>query len=300
MAITQLERATTLEPGFALAHVGLARAYFLKHMTWDPRKEWHQKASLSLEKALSIDSRSAEAYVARALLEVIRWKQFPIEEAVNDLRRALAINSNLSDAHYTLGVIYLEQTGLLEKALDEFKAAVAVDPENLEAHYRIPRVYLYQQKYELALSEFARVEFSPNWQKALALSYLGRTREAFEFIEALRRDFPTQEDVASTYAVLLAAAGENKRAEAQIRIAIHSGQDKLHFHHAEYNIASAYALMGNKRLAIQWLRKTAEDGLNCYPLFDKDPHLNNLRDDSEFRAFMKQMRVQWEQYKATL
>jgi len=74
----------------------------------------------------------------------------------------------------------------------------------------------------------------------------------------------------------------------------------LHFHHAEYNIASAYALMGKNHLAVKWLHKTTDDGLPCYPLFEKDPHLDSLRNDPQFIAFLEKMRAQWERYKATL
>jgi hypothetical protein len=70
-------------------------------------------------------------------------------------------------------------------------------------------------------------------------------------------------------------------AEKKIRIDIEAGQGKLQFHHAEYNIASAYALMGRNHSAVQWLQRAADDGLPCYPLFEKDPHLDNLRGDPD-------------------
>ncbi len=297
-AIVFLERATTLDPNFALAHARLARAYLWRYFVWDPGKVWTERASRSVGKAISLDPKLADAYVARGQLARTLRKP-PYEEAIQDFRRALSLNPNLADAHYQLGELYLH-IGLLDKSLDELQAAVALDPRSPFALYRIPRLHLYQQQYAKALAEFERRGFSRDWQRALALSYLGRTSEAFEFIEKLEKDFPRQEDVASTYAVLLAAGGEKKRAEEKIRIAIETGQGKLHFHHAEYNIASAYALMGKNRLALQWLQKTAADGLPCYPLFEKDPHLDSLRGDPGFITFMDKMKSQWEQYKATL
>ncbi len=257
-----------------------------------------EQASLSVQKALSLDPNLAEAYVSRGWLVGRQSHGRRNETAIKDYRRALALNPSLSDAHFQLGATCLE-IGLLEKGSEELNAAVALDADNAEARYRIPRLHLYQQKYALALSELEQVEFSPNWQKALGLWYLGRRKEAFEFIESLRRNFPRQEDVASTYAVLLAGSGEKKKAEEQIRIAIAAGQGKRHFHHAEYNIASAYALMGKNRLALEWLQRTAEDGLPCYPLFEKDPNLDNLRNDPSFMAFLEKMRLQWGRWKNT-
>ncbi len=297
-AIVFLERATTLDPNFALAHASLARAYLWRYFVWDPGKVWTERASRSVGKAISLDPKLADAYVARGQLARTLGKP-PYQEGIQDFRRALSLNPNLADAHYQLGELYLH-IGLLDKSLEELQAAVALDPRSPFALYRIARVYLYQQQYAKALAGFERRGFSPDWQRALTLGLLGRTSEAFEFIEKLEKDFPHQEDVASTYAVLLAARGEKKRAEEKIRIAIEAGQGKLHFHHAEYNIASAYALMGKNRLALQWLQKTAADGLPSYPLFEKDPHLSSLRSDPGFIAFMDKMKSQWEQYKATL
>ncbi len=297
-AIELLEHAITLDPNFALAQAALAKACLYKNSRFGHSKELQEKASHSIEKALSINPNLAEAYVARSWLEGARSDHRVDEGAIKDLHRALAINPNLSDAHFQLGGTYLE-IGLLDKADRELNAALALDPENPEARYYVPRLHLYQQKYELALSELERTEFSPNWQRALALWYLGRRKEALAFVEGLRKDFPGHEDVASTYAVLLGAGGEREKAEEQIRIAIAAGQGKRHFHHAEYNIASAYALMGKNRLAVEWLEKTVDDGLPCYPLFEKDLNLNNLRGDPLFVAFLEKMRLQWGRWKNT-
>jgi len=107
-------------------------------------------------------------------------------------------------------------------------------------------------------------------------------------------------DIASTYAVLLAAEGEKGKAEEQIRLSIGTGEGRGHFHHAEYNIASAYALMGDRRQALQWLRKTAQDRFPCYPLFERDPNLNNLRTDPDFATFLSEMKSLWERRRAAL
>jgi hypothetical protein len=111
---------------------------------------------------------------------------------------------------------------------------------------------------------------------------------------------PDNEDVASTYAILLAADGKNEQAEEQIGLAIRRGEGRGHFHQAEYNIASAYALMGKHREALHWLRKTAEDRITCYPLFAGDPNLNNLRGDPEFQTWLGEMKSLWERRRAAL
>jgi hypothetical protein len=58
--------------------------------------------------------------------------------------------------------------------------------------------------------------------------------------------------------------------------------------------------MGRKKEALGWLEKTAEDGMPCYPLFEKDPFLDSLRGDPDFAAFMTRMKAQWERFEKTL
>jgi len=301
-SIRWFEQAVQLDPESALAHAALAEAYTTRFFSHDPSREWEERAYVHIEKALALDPNLAEAYVARGDLAWTLTNHFPHERAIADHRRALELNPNLGDAHFSLGSVYMH-IGLLDEAMKEFQTALTLDPQNLDARYRIPRVYLYQQDYEAALGEFERHPELGGvwyWQRAIALFYLKRTGEAFAVVDKLRREFPENEDVASTYAVLLAAQGRRREAEEQIRVAIRAGEGKSHFHHAAYNIASAYALMGRKGEALQWLRRTAEEGLPCYPLFVKDPNLDKLRGDPEFKTFLEEMRTQWERRRAAL
>lgn len=42
------------------------------------------------------------------------------------------------------------------------------------------------------------------------------------------------------------------------------------------------------------------EGFPCYPLFENDATLNNLRQDERFIVFMAKLKQQWEHYNATL
>ena len=52
----------------------------------------------------------------------------------------------------------------------------------------------------------------------------------------------------------------------------------------------AYALMNEREQAIKWLDVTADDGFPCYPLFEKDANLDNLRQDARFVRFLAKQR----------
>ena len=61
-----------------------------------------------------------------------------------------------------------------------------------------------------------------------------------------------------------------------------------------------YAVLGRPGLAVQWLRRAADDGLPCSPCFATDPDLDRIRNDPGFVAFMKELKAQWEQYGVAL
>jgi hypothetical protein len=106
--------------------------------------------------------------------------------------------------------------------------------------------------------------------------------------------------VTSVKAMLQAKASKEQEAEETIRRAIEIGKNFQHFHHTTYNIASAYALLNKPDEAIKWLQFTADDGFPCYPLFEQDASLNNIRKDGRFIGFMAKLKQQWERYNATL
>jgi serine/threonine protein kinase len=133
---------------------------------------------------------------------------------------------------------------------------------------------------------------------------LGRWEEALARARTPARSptHPTDVDVsdqASTMAVLVAHAGDTAAADREIAIARRK-QGRSHFHHASYNHATAFALLKRNKEAIAWLTETAESGMPCYPLFEKDPFLDNLRGDPDFQTFLTRQRAQWERFAKTL
>jgi hypothetical protein len=72
---------------------------------------------------------------------------------------------------------------------------------------------------------------------------------------------------------------------------------KLTHHHAAHDIACIYALEGKSEEAVKWLREAAATGYPNYPLFERDPYLNRIRQTPEFEQFMAEMKVQFEKYK---
>jgi TolB-like protein/Flp pilus assembly protein TadD len=301
-SIPFLEQAVALDPRFAAAHAALAGQYARKSFSRDPRREWESKAFVSLEKALALDPGLSSPYVTRGNLIFTLANGFHFERAVADYRRALELDPNSAHARSALAGVYLH-AGLLDRAREEYRVAEKVSPGAPEIVFRLARIHLYRAEYTEALAELRRSgELARNWQAALALHGLGRFEEAETLVHALRAAKPPQapDDVAASYAMVLAATGRPKEAEREIAEAIRLGEGSSHFHHAMHGIGAAYALMGRKAEALRWLERAAAEGLPCYPMYAADPNLDGLRGDPAFDAFLAERKAQWERFQREL
>ena len=191
--------------------------------------------------------------------------------------------------------------------MEELQRALEINPTNNLARYRVGVVLHHQAQYERALAILQTIPKESNpalvgRQTAWTLFKLGKKEEAAALLEESLRNNPKDEggQFTGVQAMLLAAAGEPRKAEEKIKLAIERGKGFVHFHHTAYNVACAYALMNEPELALRWLREAAVDGYPCYPLFEKDASLNNLRSDPRFTQFMADLKKQWEYYKAKL
>jgi TolB-like protein/DNA-binding winged helix-turn-helix (wHTH) protein/Tfp pilus assembly protein PilF len=302
-AIELLQKAVALDSNFAEAYAALGTAYEVRAFEIEPeQKQWEEKSFAAIQKALQLEPNLADGYVARGHLLWSLANHFPHEKAAQDFRRAVALNPNLAEAHHQLANIY-NHIGLLDKAEEEIEKAVALDPLNTGARFRVGINLLYRGNYEqslLAIRDSQRFN-PPLWafQTSYALFQLGRREEARERVEQFMGKYPEDPGglLASMQALLAAAAGERTRAEERIRVALTKEHGYGHFHHTAYAIASAYALMKQPDLAIRHLQKLAEEGFPCYPLFERDPNLDNLRQNPRFIEFMAKQKKQWEYFK---
>jgi tetratricopeptide (TPR) repeat protein len=303
-AVAALRQAIAADPSFAPAYAALGRAFSIKAFYFAPdseKKKLVEDAEVAVEKALSLDPNLAEAHFARGLMLWTPGRRFPHDQAVRAFRQALTLDPKLDEAHHQLAVVYFH-VGLLDKAQTEIEAALAINPGNTLARFRLGVIDMYRGDYQGAYEIFNSTPLATNptlwaFQMATAQFRLGHEREAADLIDRFLRDYPKDEGGVgnSVRAMMLAKAGRRREADASIAKALELGRTFGHFHHSAYNIASAYALLGDHEQALHWLQDAADNGFPCYPLFAKDKHLDPLRGDPRFIEFMAKQRKDWEQ-----
>jgi tetratricopeptide (TPR) repeat protein len=126
-AIGQYEEAVKLSPNFSPAFSGMSDAYL-----WAGYNEGfltataaREKARLTAEKAVTLDSRSAEAHTSLAVFKL--FYEFDWPGCEREFRQAISLNPNYSFAHDQFGMALAFQ-GRFEEAIAEGARAIELDP----------------------------------------------------------------------------------------------------------------------------------------------------------------------------
>ena len=296
-ASEHLTNAVTRDPMFALGHATLSLACTTRHFEFDPASVWLEKAEFHCRRALEIDANLPEGYVARAFLLWGPSKNFQHLEAIADLKRALALQNNLSHAYNRLGTI-LAHIGLLDHAREIFERGRPFQPKKAVSP-SIVQVYVWSREYELARQQIQiwRAE-SPSNKYALYFAPLpammtGDWKEATQLMDEALQLVPNEPLIISLQGLLHALMGNAEAATESIIRACSSPRSFGHAHHTYHQIACTLALTGNRKTAFDWLERSVSTGFACWPFFLKDPCLANLRDVPEFELLIGALQAKY-------
>jgi len=306
-AINRLTRAVQLDSTFPLASAALATYQISSVFLFDADHIRLNQADTNIRRALRLDSTLALAWAARSDLEwnVVRGWHFP--QALADGRHAARLQPSLVKAHNQLGSLYFHY-GFLPEAERELAISLSLDPrdgcdESTSCHGfsrpRVARVLWYRQQFDSALAVYDQMPFLGGfvWEKAVVLNGLGRPAEGLAVLDAAETPgASTNADREAARGLLYATLGRPREALRHLQAAAARPGSQSHFHHAQFTIACAYARLGGKGDAVQWLERAADNGMPNYPLFRDDPNLQALRGDPGYEALMTKLRQQFEAY----
>src|SRR5262249_4199729 len=148
-AVDAFRSAIEIDPTYAPAHAGLARARCVQAtFRVVPHQEAFTEAKASALRALAMDSASADAQVA--LGTVLFLGEWDWTAADRSLHRALEINPDHTEALLQYGSLQ-EALGRLEKGLRCKQQALARDPRSPGVLVQIAISYWHQRKYDETL-----------------------------------------------------------------------------------------------------------------------------------------------------
>jgi tetratricopeptide (TPR) repeat protein len=99
--------------------------------------------------------------------------------------------------------------------------------------------------------------------------------------------------IASLQGVLYALTGREEQALDCMTRALASPKSFGHAHHTYYQIACILALIGRRETAFEWLERSVSSGFACWPFFQKDHCLWNLRGLPEFELLVSSLQAKY-------
>jgi serine/threonine-protein kinase len=314
-AIEAFEKALEHDPGFALALVGLANAYVRMGFTFDPDGDWLDRAETISRKAVVIEPGLPEGHYLEGLLAWSPRRKFDHATAIREYLTAIAGRPNLTEAHQRLGVA-LSHVAMLEEAASHLQQALAINPEDTLTGIHLGSVRYLQGNYREGLEILTEVEQEPSlwrsYQAALCELRLGDPETAEQTFASAARLFPGDPGVHSLQGLLAARRGDSARAREQIQLTVRHQATKQrfaeisikkwsfgHYHHAQYDIACIFALIGDKESALDFLAESAGNGFPCHRFFERDPFLESLRNESRFVELISRLRTECDSYRRT-
>jgi tetratricopeptide (TPR) repeat protein len=286
IAAKYYERATQLDPSYALAWVGLSRA-----RNWEanlgniPAAEGHRLAREAVERALTLNPNLAAAHAQMGRIK--QQVDFDCAGAHASFERAVALDPGNPEVVRTAANA-AAMLGRFDEAPQLNHRAVDLDPLNADSWELLAETEFFMGQLDQAAADFKKaLELNPEVVAAhMVLSQiyvmLGRPHDALAEIELIRFGFAR----AFLYAIAYHALGRKKESDAALRELI-----------AKYNaagafqIAQVYAFRNQPDEAFEWLDRAYAQRDGGLIATKVDPLLKSLHNDPRYAAFLKKLNL---------
>jgi TolB-like protein/DNA-binding winged helix-turn-helix (wHTH) protein len=286
MAAKYYERATQLDPSYALAWVGLSRIRNWQTNTGViPAEEGHRLAREAVERALALNPNLAEAHAQMGRIK--QQVDFDWAGADASIQRAIALEPGNPDivrsAASSAAIL-----GRFNEALQLNRRAVDLDPLNADSWESLGEIEFFMGQLDKAVADVKKgLELSPDaWPGPSLLSEIyvmqGRPQDALPEIKLVRYPFLR----AYLYAMAYHALGREKESDTALR------ELSAKYHEGgAYQVALAYAFRNQSDEAFEWLDRAYAQRDSGLIGTKVDPLLKSLHKDPRYAAFLKKLNL---------
>jgi tetratricopeptide (TPR) repeat protein len=286
MAAKYYERATQLDPSYALAWVGLSRARnWQVNIGLIPTEEGHRLAREAIERALALNPNLAEAHTQMGRIK--EQVDFDWAGAAASFQRAVALDLENPEVVRTAAGS-ATMLGRFDEAIQLDRRAVDLDPLNADSWESLAEPEFYMGQLDEAVADFKKaLELNPDVVAAhvkLSNIYLmqGRPQDALPEIELVRYD-PIR---AFLYAITYHALGRKKESDAALSKLITKYNASM-----AYQIALVYAFRNQADEAFEWLDRAYAQRDSGLIGTKVEPLLKSLHSDPRYAAFLKKLNL---------
>ncbi|MBL8185375.1 MAG: protein kinase [Blastocatellia bacterium] len=286
-AIHNFKKAVEYDSHFALAYSGLGACYANRVFKGMGEANDYTLAEAAFSKAFFYDPNVVEARVLMVMIYMARGEKKKARAEIELLQKQFP---NEAPLYFVKGVIH-RLSGEYDESLKAFEKLSRLDPAaRAVSAYNRARIFIYKREYDRAIAELEKGEKAEPDHPMLKIFrsgtyyYRGDVEDAIKLISEVLADNPRMDGIRPLYAMYLAGAGRRDEALAQLT------DDALSVskadHDMAYWVASSYALLGDKDLAIKWFNKAIKLGNENKPHFELDKSLDSIRDDPRFAEAM--------------
>ena len=287
-AITQFERAVSLDPNFAPAYSGLSDAYLWAAFNEGviTAAEGGPKARNAAEKSLQLNEASAEAHTSLAVY--LSWYEHDWAASEKEFRRAFDLNPNYAFAHDQFGLVLACQGRLAESDIEGRRAA-ELDPLDPAIGIDNSLSLTAQGKFQKAKEEARRAAeldpafFFPQFQFGWIEIQAGNVKAA---VSALQKAAAMESPpfVTAWLGYAYAAAGDRDAALAAIEELKKKSVDG---YVPQFNLAIVYLGLGDRGRALDLLEQASAADSQWMMYLKIDRIFDPLRSEPRFAALMK-------------
>jgi tetratricopeptide (TPR) repeat protein len=289
-AVAHFKRAVELDPNFALAWCALGGAYANRVIKIIGGPEDYERAAEALGRALALRPGLPEARLHMVFVELGRGNKPRARELAAQLQREAPNDVGAQFAAATVARL----DGRYQDALDAYGRMLKINPaERVVVSYNRARVFLYQHRHDDAEAELELgAQMEPNHPlvksfKAIICAYRGDLEGAMRAMTEVLRRNPDMDGVRPLYSQFLIQWGDLDGARRELTDgALRVGRANFD---VAYWVASAYAMLGERDLAFEWLGRAIRIGNENRPWFEADPHWEPLRGDPRFAELMSRI-----------
>ena len=290
-AMSFFEQAIAQDPGYAVAHAGMADCYYLlagtAYGSFSPA-EAVPKAKATVHKALELDDQLAEAHASLATILMSEWEWAGAER---EFHRAIALNPGYATAHQWYS-FYLCALGRLDEALAEAQRAQELDPLSVIITRDVGLVFYYARRPDAAIEQYRKaLELDPNFalaRQAMGRAYLLKGMLAEAVAETERAVLLAQDNVAMQAALghVYAVAGRVMEAQKILEsLRDRSGRGYV----SPVSIAVVCVGLGEIDSAFEYLEEAFRDRNGGLMTLMVHPVFEGLRSDPRYTDLLRRI-----------
>ena len=288
--IQYLEQATAIDPGFALAYVGLADAYRTASAVDMAPTLVVPKAKQAAEKAVQIDEMLAPGHTQLGILSI--WYDWEPAAAERHFRRALELDPDNAEAHLFMAHLRSNQ-GRHDAAIVEAERALALEPFNTRFNALTGQFLIHAGRTDDALARLqATFAIDPDHVLAhvfASAAYSEKGQYAEAITEAEKAVTVTRRTMAHPIGLLgyaLAKSGDKAGARALLDELLTTSHSR---YVAPYGVALLFNALGDTDQTLAWLERGFEARDHKMNLLKVDPKWKNLHGDPRFEDLVRRI-----------